>query len=100
MTIPTTINHGDLQEIRDHIENTARDLIKWYTTRQLSIMDKQDSSKIKRNPKYLPVRIDTSQSLWEFRRWRTRKPYKIFYIRLDEIRYIFNKRTGKKLVIE
>lgn len=100
MAIRTKINRTDLQEIRDHRDNTAKDLVKCYTLAQISFMDWIDTRTVKSSWKYLPVRIDTWQSIAWFKAWRLKKPYSIMWIRLDEIKFIFNKRTHKKLTIE
>ena len=101
MWIVKKINKTESRELRDHRDNTAKDLIKCYTLSQLSLMDWIDTRAIKNSHKYLPVRVDTTQSLNNFRNWSTKKPYMLLRIRLDEIKYIFNKRNkGKKLEIE
>jgi hypothetical protein len=95
------INNTDLWEIRHHMENTSKDLVKWYTLGQLSLMDWITPEKIKSSNKYLPIRVDTAQSLLYYKNWTAKKPYMILWIRLDEIKYIFNKRyKGLKLEIE
>ena len=100
MAIRTKINRTDLQEIRDHRDNTAKDLVKCYTLAQISFMDWIDTRTVKSSWKYLPVRIDTWQAMAWFKAWRLKKPYSVMRIRLDEIRFLFNKRTHKKLCIE
>jgi hypothetical protein len=35
-----------------------------------------------------------------YRRGQQEKPYRIMYVRLDEIRALYHKRTGNKLEIE
>ena len=98
--IKRSLPRQELWEIRDHRDNTAKDLIKGYTLSQLSFMDWKDTRTVKTSGRYLPVRIDDWQSMASYRnRWK-KTPYRIVYIRLDEIRYIFNKKTGKKLVVE
>lgn len=88
-------------EIRDHRDNTAKDLIKCYTLRQLSLMDWIDTRTIKNSGRYLPVRVDTWRSMTDFRSGKTKKPYSVKYIRLDEVKFIFSKRNkGKKLTID
>lgn len=100
MAIIKKVDKTDKREIKDHMENTAKDLVKCYTLAQLSVMDWLDTRTIKNSWRYLPVRIDNSKSLYAYRSWITKKPYTTMYIRLDEVRYIFNKRTGKKLTID
>lgn len=100
MAIVKKVDKTDKREIKDHMENTAKDLVKCYTLSQLSIMDWIDTRTIKNSWRYLPVRIDSSKSLYAYKSWQTKKPYTTMYIRLDEVRYIFNKRTGKKLTID
>ena len=100
MTIRTKISKSDAREIRDHRDNTSGELIKCYTLSQLSLMDGIDTRTVKNSKKYLPVRIDDNQNLSRYKRGIYKKPYRVLYIRLDEIKYIFNKKSGQKLVIE
>lgn len=100
MAVIRKISRTDAREIRDHRDNTAKDLIKCYTLSQLSIMDWIDTRTIKTSGRYLPVRIDHTQAIAQFKAWRTKKPYSIMWIRLDEIKFLFNKRTHKKLTVE
>ena len=100
MPVMKKINKTDLREIRDHRDNTSKDLVKCYTLSQLSLLDGIDTRTVKTSWRYLPVRIDTAWSLSQFKLGKTKKPYMIMYIRLDEIKFLFNKRTGKKLTID
>lgn len=100
MPIMKKINKTDLQELRDHRDNTAHELVKCYTLAQISLMDWIDTRTVKTSWRYLPVRIDTWRTASDFRKGLTKKPYSIMRIRLDEIKFIFNKRTRKKLTIE
>lgn len=101
MAIVKKIDKTNRREIRDHLENTAKDLVKCYTLSQLSLMDWIDTRTVKTSGRYIPVRIDTWRTISDFRAWITKKPYSVMYIRLDEIKYIFSKRNrGKKLIID
>jgi len=100
MPIMKKINKSDAREIKDHRDNTSKDLVKCYTLAQLSLMDGIDTRTIKSSGRYIPVRIDTSDSLYRFKKWEKSKAYMVRYVRLDEIKYIFNKRTGKKLTAD
>ena len=100
MPIMKKISKNDTREIRDHRDNTSKELIKCYTLAQISLMDWIDTRTVKNSPKYLPVRVDSSRWLYRLKRWETTKAYTVKYIRLDEIKYIFNKRTWKKLTID
>ena len=88
------------QEIYDHINNTSHDLIKCYDLTQLSVLEWKDAKYIKTDPRFLPVRIDSY--IYKRRCWRRgyTKTYVTKWIRLDEIKFIFNKRTGRKLIIQ
>lgn len=90
----------ELWEIRNHRDETAKDLIKGYTLSQLSLLEWKDPRTIKNSSKYLPIRVDDAQSLAKYKAGNKRNPYRILYIRLDEIKFIFNKKSGKKLVVE
>lgn len=98
--IITKLSDAQLFELKDHRDNTMWDLIKCYTATQLSYMDWIDQTTIKRNKRYLPVRVDSWPAMDKYRRWLQRKPYRIMYIRLDEIRALYKKRTGNTLEIE
>ena len=100
MTIKRKLADRQLLELRDHRDNTAWDLIKTYTSSQLSYMDWIDERTVKANKKYIPVRVDSWPAMSRYRRWEQKKPYKILYVRLDEIRALYHKRTGNKLEIE
>lgn len=100
MPIMKKINQTDLWEIRDHRDNTSKDLVKAYTLTQLSFMDGIDTRTVKTSWKYLPIRVDVAGSLSQFKAGKQKKPYMTLRIRLDEIKLLFNKRTGKKLTIE
>lgn len=100
MAIKTSLTPSLLFELKDHRDNTMWNLIKCYTAVQLSYMDWIDERTVKTSKKYLPVRIDSWPAMDKFRRWKQTKPYRIMYIRLDEIRALYKKRTGNTLEIE
>lgn len=100
MVIKRTLSPWQVLELRDHKNNTAGELIKVYTPAQLSFLDWVDDRTIKTSKKYLPVRVDSWPAVSRFRRGEQEKMYRIMYIRLDEVRALYNKRTGNKLVIE
>ena len=100
MTIKKELSDAQLFELRDHRDNTMWTLIKVYTPAQLSFMDHIDQVCVKRSKRYLPVRVDSGPAVDRFRRWEQEKPYRIMYIRLDEIRALYKKRTGNTLEIE
>lgn len=100
-SIKKSISDTQLFELRDHRDNTAWELIKCYTASQLSFMDHVSEDTVRRNcKKYLPVRVDSWPAIDRFRRWLQAKPYRVMYIRLDEIRALYHKRTGNTLEIE
>ena len=100
MVIKKTLEEWMLFELRDHRDNTAWELIKCYTIAELSLMDWIDTRAVKNSKKYLPVRVDYWEARDRFRQWIQSKPYRIFYIRLDEIKYIYDKRNKKKRLVE
>jgi len=100
MPVIRTLPKADKEELRDHRDNTSKLMIKTYTLRQLSYMDWIDTRTVKNSPRYIPIRVDTWESATRFRVWRTKKPYMIRYVRLDEIKFIFNKRTKKNLIVD
>lgn len=96
----TTISPTKKQEIIDHINNTSHELIKCYDIKQLSLIEWKAPQYIKKDPRFLPVRIDTAMYRTKQKMGFNRKCYSVKYIRLDEIKHIFNQRTGRKLVVE
>ena len=101
MVIRKTLNNTELRQLKDHLENTAWELIKWYTLTQLSLMDWKDTRTVRNSWDYLPIRVDNSKSLTSFKAGNQKKPYMTLYIRVDEIKQLFNKRNKrKKLIIE
>lgn len=100
MTIKKELSDAQLFELKDHRDNTMWDLIKVYTPAQLSYMDNIDQVSVKSSKKYLPVRVDSWPAVDRYRRWEQSKPYRVMYIRLDEIRALYHKRTGNRLEIE
>ena len=100
MTIVRKLSEQQFSDLKDHRDNTAWLLIKCYTASQLSYMDWVDERTIKSSRRYLPVRVDSWPAMDKFRRWLQSKPYRVMYIRLDEIRDLYHKRTGNKLEIE
>lgn len=101
MPVKRKISDTQLFELRDHRDNTAWELIKVYTASQLSFMDRVDENTVRRNwKKYLPVRVDSWPAMDRYRRWQQKKCYRVMYIRLDEIRALYHKRTWNKLEIE
>lgn len=100
MSIRKSLPRTELWELRDHRDNTMDQYVKCYSLAQLSIMDGKDTRTIKNSSKYLAVRIDDCHNLSRYKRGILKKPYRVLYIRLDEIKHIFNKKSGKKLVVE
>lgn len=101
MVIRKSLNNTELRQIKHHLENTAWELIKWYTLTQLSLMDWKDTRTIRNSWDYLPIRVDNGKSYFDFRKWLQKNPYMTLYIRVDEIKQLFNKRNKKKkLIIE
>lgn len=96
----TKISESQLFELRDHRDNTSWELIKVYTPSQLSYMDWVDERTVKTSARYLPVRVDSWPALYRYKTGENSKPYRVMYIRLDEIRNLYNRRTGRKLAIE
>ena len=95
-----TISDTKKREIIDHLYNTSHELIKCYDIKQLSLIEWKAPQYIKNDPRFLPVRIDTARARNQNRAGQFRKCYSIKYIRLDEIKHIFNRKTWRKLVVE
>lgn len=88
------------REIIDHVYNTSHELIKCYDIKQLALIEWKNVQSIKKDPRFLPVRIDTSMARTKQKMWANRNCYTTKRIRLDEIKHIYNKRTWRKLVVE
>lgn len=99
-SIKKSISEAQLFELRDHRDNTVWELVKVYTASQLSYIDHISEDTVKRSKKYLPVRVDSWPAMDRYRHWQQKKPYRVMYIRLDEIRALYKKRTGNTLAIE
>lgn len=98
MPIIKKLTPADMQELRDHRDNTAWEMIKCYTLSELSYMDWVDTRTIKQSWRYFPVRVDTWMALYKFKKGENKKPYLNLRIRLDEIKDLYSKRNkGKKL---
>lgn len=100
MTIKRKLWDTQLWELKDHRDNTAWECLKAYTPAQLSFMDSVDQVVVKKSKRYLPIRIDSWPAMDRYRRWQQEKPYRIMYVRIDEIRALYHRRTGNKLEIE
>ena len=100
MTIKRKLSDWPMFELKDHRDNTAGTLLKCYSPAQLSFMDWVDQTVISHSKKYLPIRVDSWPAMDRYRRWQQTKPYRIMYVRLDEIRALYHKRTWNKLEIE
>lgn len=100
MPVIKKLEQTDLWELRHHRDNTAKEMLKAYTLTQLSFMDGKDTRTIKTSGKYFPIRIDIWASNYRYKTWYQKNPYITLRVRLDEVKYLFNKRTGKKLTIE
>ena len=100
MVITRSLIQAEKDEIINHIEVTAWSLVKWYTLKQLSILDWIDTRTVKTSWKYIPVRIDLRENKHKYLKGQYRKPYTIKRIRVDEIKYIFDKRNKKTKLVE
>lgn len=63
-------------------------------------MDGKDTRTIKNSPKYLAVRVDDSHNFYKWRTGVNKTPYRVLYIRMDEVKNLFQKKSGKKIVVE
>lgn len=95
-----SISETDLREIKNHIETTAKDMVKGYTKAQLSLLDGIDTRSVEWSWKYIPVRVDAWLSYYQYKAWKQKKPYSIVRIRVDEIKYLYNKRNKRKKLTE
>lgn len=100
MPIIKSLPSSEKEELKEHRDDTSSLMLKAYTLRQLSFMDWIDTRTVKTSWRYIPIRVDTGENRYRFKRWITKKPYSVLRVRVDEIKFMFNKRTGKKLSVE
>lgn len=95
-----TLNDRERREIENHLETTRDSMIKAYTVWQLAFLDWIDTRTVKNSWKYLPIRFENREARYEQRIGENRKWYTIRRVRVDEIKYIFNKRNLKTRLVE
>lgn len=100
--IKTTLPQREIETIRNHLETTAWSLVMCYTQAQLAALDWVSTSVIRHSGKYMPVRFDNRMARRDFHHrndWR-RKPYTIKRIRVDEIKFVYNRRNKRHKLVE
>lgn len=100
MVITRELIPAELDEIKSHLSLTALTMPKAYTLKQISFLDGIDTRTVKTCWKYMPVRLDYREHKHFYNTWRYKKPYQIRRLRVDEIKFIFNRRNRKKKLVE
>lgn len=100
MVIRKSLDQNGIDEITWHLSLTAWTMVKAYTLEQISFIDWIDTRTVKRSGKYIPVRLDLRDMRYWYNIGRYKKPYTIKWIRVDEIKHIYNKRNSKKRLEE
>lgn len=100
MVITRSLIPAEIDEIKSHLDLTAWTMVKAYTLKQISLLDWIDTRTVKTSGKYMPVRLDYREYRYAYNIWRYKKPYQIRWIRVDEIKFIYNKRNRKKRLEE
>ena len=75
-------------------------MIKAYTIKELAFLDGIDTRRVKTCWKYLPIRVEDKNSRYYLRSGMSRKWYSIKRVRVDEIKYIYNKMNKKTKLVE
>lgn len=70
--------------------------IKLYSIKELKEIEGSYYAKVKNSNKYIPVKIQDWQNLYEFRKGRAKKDYSIKYIRIEDIEKYLSKRISIK----
>lgn len=91
---------GDIDEILNHLDVTAWVLVKTYTKRQISALDSVSIDTITNSGKYIPIREDNHGTKYGYLRRGYKKPYQIKWIRVDEVKFVYNKRNKFKKLVE
>lgn len=100
MVITRELIPAELEEIKNHLDLTAWTMPKAYTLKQISFLDGIDTRTVKTCWKYMPVRLDYKEHKYEYNKGRFKKPYQIRRLRVDEIKFVFNRRNRKKKLVE
>jgi len=62
------------------------ELLKLYTLKELSEIEKKNPRTIKSSYRYLPVKVETWHTRSMFKYWTTKKPYWVRYIKLEDVK--------------
>lgn len=77
--------------------DTNLDWIKTYSIKELEILEKKNYRTIKKSHRYIPIMVENWLTTNSFRRWVTKKPYSIKYIRYSDLKDRFENNHDKKL---
>lgn len=72
--------------------------IKLYSMKELKAIENSYYYKVKNSSKYIPVKVQDWQNLYEYRKWRAKKDYSVKYIRLEDIENYLQKTVKITLV--
>lgn len=100
MWVTRELIQRSLDEIKNHLDLTAWTMPKAYTLRQIAFLDWIDPRTVKTCGKYMPIRVDYREYKYSYNIGRYKKPYQVRWMRVDEIKFIYNKRNRKKKLVE
>lgn len=60
-------------------------------------MDHKHNQTIQKSFRYIPILVENWLTKYNYREWKTTKPYTVKYIRLDELKEYMKKEHDKKL---
>ena len=100
MAKTTPPSQKEIDAIKDHLTATAGVMVKCYTLRQLAFLDWVTPATVRHSWKYMPVRFDNRMSRADYFRWKFKRPYAVKWIRVDEIKYIYNRRNKRHKLVE
>lgn len=100
MWVTRELAQTSLDEIRNHLDITAWRMPKAYTLRQIAFLDWIDTRTVKTCGKYMPIRVDYREYRYAYNTWKYKKPYQVRRMRVDEIKFIYNKRNRNKKLVE
>lgn len=75
-------------------------MIKAYSIGEIAFLDWIDTRTVRNSWKYIPVRFEDRTVRRDMRNGRTTRTYTERRVRVDEIKYIFNKRNQTKRLVE
>jgi hypothetical protein len=73
------------------------DWIKTYSLSELMKMDHKHNQTIQKSFRYIPILVENWLTNYNYRNWKTQKPYTVKYIKYDDLKKRFESNHDKKL---